>query len=73
MRIDFSIFVSKKSQGKYETPKMDLRGRQTSLFTLDYQRKEKVDYRTLLDSPSIHSRLYSNAYCDCILSGSFDK
>lgn len=54
MRIDFSIFVSKKSRGKYETPKMDLRDRQTSLFTLGYQRKEKVSYRALLDSSSIH-------------------
>lgn len=62
-RIDFFIFVSKKSRGKYETHKMDLRGRQTSLFTLGYQRKKKVGYRALLDSPSIHGRLYS----ECLL------
>jgi len=63
MRIDFSIFISNKSQGKYETSKMDLRGRQTSLFTLSYQCEEKVGYQALLDSPSIHSRLYS----ECLL------
>lgn len=71
-RIDFSIFVSKKSRGKYETHKMDLRGRLRFLLLATNVKRKLVTGHYWIHLPFM-ADFIPNAYCDCILSGSFDK